>query len=395
MEKLTLLTDQPLGEGNALENDGLGFKSYAEVLGNAALGTPGPFTIGIFGEWGTGKTSLMKMLEDYLAEDKDVITVWFNAWRYEKEEHPIVPLIATIIRGIELKKGLLEKLGETGKSLIRALRAVAYGFSSKAKIKIPGFAELEAGFVAKDMIERYEHLSPDPLLDRSLYFEAFETLSKVKLGKNHRIVVIIDDLDRCFPDLAIKLLESIKLVLSQPGFIFILGVSRRVIEGYLQHRYQKDYGIEDFTGHTYLDKIVQLPFHIPPHSGRMETFSKTLLQRIEESDRKILEEILPIIGVACGNNPRSTVRFINNLLIDRGIDKTLSTQEEEMDIGYFAVSRSLQQRWPDVFSLLSTSDQLCYALSEWKDNAINEEENEKAENKEIAKILSSDPDLKD
>ncbi|CAK8717003.1 MAG: KAP family P-loop domain-containing protein [Candidatus Electronema aureum] len=305
--QLVLLTDEALGEGNSTDLDGLGFSTYSKVLGDAAVGTPGPFTIGVFGEWGTGKTSLMRLIQSYLDEKENVVTVWFNAWRYEREEHPIVPLVATIIRELERNKTFTEKLAEGGKTLIRSLLAAASGFSVKSTIKLPVFAEVEASFVAKDMIERDEKLTSDPLLDRSLYYEAFERLSALSENKNFRIVIIIDDLDRCFPDLAISLLESIKLVLAQPGFIFILGVARSVIEGYLQHRYSAEYGIADFEGHSYLDKIVQLPFHIPPHKERMVDFGEKVLKRISPDFQGELKDILPIIGSASGSNPRTTV----------------------------------------------------------------------------------------
>ena len=97
---IKLLTDQAIGEETEGRQDGLNFDAYSTVIANAALGTPGPFTIGVFGEWGTGKTSLMRMIEQKLAGD-DVVTVWFNAWQYEKEENPIVPLVGTIIQEIE------------------------------------------------------------------------------------------------------------------------------------------------------------------------------------------------------------------------------------------------------------------------------------------------------
>lgn len=363
---LTMLTDQAIGEGAIPDEDGLGFSSYSRALGQSAMGTGGPFTIGIFGEWGTGKTSLMRMIEDYLKEN-NVVIVWFNAWRFEQEEHPLVPLIATIIRGLEENKSLLKRLDETRKSLVDALRAVAYGFASKATVKVPGFAEVEASFVAKDMIERSAGLSRDPLLDRSLYYHAFEMLSRLDLEGKIKVVVFIDDLDRCFPDLAIKLLESIKLVLSQPGFVFILGVDRSVLEGYLQHRYETEYGLKGFQGQSYLDKIVQLPFHIPPHTGRMETFSNSLLQQLSAEYRSALSDIISIIGIACGNNPRTTKRFVNNLLIDMTVYRILVEEgeiDEGLDIGYFAVTRSLQQRWGDVFSLLANSEDLCLTILE-------------------------------
>ena len=75
MTQLPLLKDQALGEGTDETLDGLGFATYARVLADAAAFTPGPFTIGIFGEWGTGKTSLMRLIESNLKGREDVITV--------------------------------------------------------------------------------------------------------------------------------------------------------------------------------------------------------------------------------------------------------------------------------------------------------------------------------
>jgi hypothetical protein len=367
MPSFKLLNDLAIEEEKNSRADGLGFQTYAHVLGNAALGTQGPFTIGIFGEWGTGKTSLMHLMQSYLNKDKNVVTVWFNAWRYEKEEHPIVPLLATIIRELQLNRTFTQGLTNQGRELLNALRAVAYGFSAKSTLKVPGLAEIEASFVAKEMVDRAESLSNDPLLGRSLYYEAFERLSATKIGNGKKIVVFVDDLDRCFPDLAIKLLESIKLVLSQSGFVFVLGVARTVIEGYLQHRYQKEYGLENFEGELYLDKIVQLPFHIPPHHERVNQFCNSLLKQLDSSDTDVFATILPTIANTTGGNPRATIRFVNNLLIDRAINQSLAETDEmeSIPIEYFAVTRILQQQWNSVFSIITTSPELAQELGSW------------------------------
>ena len=73
----------------------------------------------------------------------------------------------------------------------------------KAKVKIPAFAEIESGLVAKKIIDRYEKLRPteDPLLAQSLYYNAFELLSDFsdQVG-DIKIVVFVVGLDRCLPD---------------------------------------------------------------------------------------------------------------------------------------------------------------------------------------------------
>jgi predicted KAP-like P-loop ATPase len=59
----------------------LGSKPYAECLVDIIRDTPPRFSIGIYGEWGTGKTTLMELIEDKLnRENSDILTVWFNAW---------------------------------------------------------------------------------------------------------------------------------------------------------------------------------------------------------------------------------------------------------------------------------------------------------------------------
>lgn len=394
MNKINLLTDSPIGEGHGRRRDGLGFETYARVLANAADGTEGPFTIGVFGEWGTGKTSLMKMIQRQLSMRGDILTVWFNAWRYEQEDHLIVPLVATIIREIERKENerFIGRLGDKAKNFLRALRAVAYGFSIKSKVKVPGLAEVEASFIAKDMIERESGLNKDPLLDKSLYYEAFERLSSIKISGELKIVVLIDDLDRCFPDKAVKLLESIKLVLCQTGFVFILGVARCVLQGYLQHIFEKEYGVAS-EGNEYLDKLVQLPFHIPPHWGRMGDFLDCALEEIGKGDREEIQQVVPIISAVCASNPRATIRFVNNLLIDRGINLVLAEQKymEEIPIGYFAITRGLQEKWSEIFKILEESDGLCEKVYKWVNTkGYSPYDVRGEEEKKIAELLDGD-----
>lgn len=398
MTNMKLLTDQALGDGTELDCDGLGFSTYADVLADAALGTPGPFTIGVFGEWGTGKTSLMRMVKDNLDKrDKNknekILTIWFDAWKFEKEEHPIIPLVTAVIEKLEENKGCREKLADKIETLKNGLRALIYGISFKAKVNILG-SEVGIGVSNKDMVKREEELTQGPLLGGSLYIEAFKLLKSIELFKDTRIVMIIDDLDRCFPDLAINLLESIKLALSQEGFVFIVGVARTVIEGYLKHRYEKEYGLSDFQGESYLDKIIQLPFFIPPHTSRLEDFSESILNRLDENVSKQLKGIIPLISNASGGNPRTTIRFVNNLLIDLAIYKGSKGIDND-PIKYFVVSRCLQQRWPKVFSILIGSDELCGQVAEWKPEQLYKQtSSDNPETKILATAIISDRDLK-
>ncbi|MFA7485615.1 MAG: P-loop NTPase fold protein, partial [Phycisphaerae bacterium] len=254
-EPVYLLIDEPVEN---LGEDILGLRPFADVIAGAALGTKGPFTIGLYADWGEGKTSVLRLAKELVEKnDEKIVTVWFNAWQYGKEQHPLIPLVSTIAQAVNKKLKSNTKIESKLKSglskMSRALRAIAYGFSATGKVSVPGFGELEAGFVAKEMIDRYDQLQKgdDPLIEKTLYYNAFEMLESLsKQAENEietpKIAVFIDDLDRCNPPEAIKLLESIKLVLCQKGFIFTLALDRRILQGFLKYRFEEEFKVSDY-----------------------------------------------------------------------------------------------------------------------------------------------------
>ena len=385
---LFLLEDEPVP---SFEVDELQLLPFAKVVAGAAVGTKGPFTIGVYGDWGHGKTSVLRQARTLLDRVRpDLVTVWFNAWQYESEEHPLIPLAATVVQAVDaklaektsaLKSGAIQALKDVG----RAVRAIAYGFSAKAKVGVPGFGEIETGFVAKEMIERYEKLAApaDPLVERTLYYNAFETLQKAAASAagagdegGIKIVVFIDDLDRCLPPQGVKLLESIKLVLAQPGFVFVLALDRRVLEGYLARRYRREFGVADYaaSGTQYLDKIVQLPLGLPTHRSRFAAYVQGLLKRdifSQEANvpvKRVLEGLIEVLAVGSNYNPRSLVRFINNLIVDRGIWREFDPEGRDVEdelLGLCAVSRILRQHLGELhYGILAENRDLCTHLAE-------------------------------
>ncbi|MCH7928865.1 MAG: hypothetical protein IID03_12935 [Candidatus Dadabacteria bacterium] len=392
LEPLMLLEDEPVPDFSV---DELQTGVFARTVAGAAVGTRGPFTIGVFADWGLGKTSILNQAKSLIENDpnyNNVVTVWFNAWQYEKEEHPIIPLIASIVREAKSKEEVVSRtLKKTYSELSRTLRSIAYGFSVKGKAGVPGFGEIGFGFVAKDMIARYTSLRSEegPLIARSFYYDAFENLRKIqesiKSDTNNKslpkIIVFIDDLDRCFPDKGLMLLESIKLVLAQKGFVFVMAVDRRMIERYVEKRYRDEFNVSDYStsGTSYLDKIVQLPLYIPPHENRFEKYIKELLNRpaINEDDRKSLQYLIKPLALGSNSNPRSMVRLINNLLVDKYMYKKIYKTEIERVIPeseflqYSAVSRILQQHLEyQLYSHLVKDDPLCKELASDTDKSI-------------------------
>ena len=90
MDDYRILLDEPA------ERPALRFDEYARAFAGIIRQSGPRFAVGIFGDWGSGKTTLMRAIQHSLEDDQTVVTLWFNAWRYEREPHLIVPLLDTL-----------------------------------------------------------------------------------------------------------------------------------------------------------------------------------------------------------------------------------------------------------------------------------------------------------
>jgi formylglycine-generating enzyme required for sulfatase activity len=361
-----LLSDTPILEAERL--DQLDFSNTAQVLAEAAVATADPLTIGVFGEWGSGKTSMMRLIKQFAENDKKTATaVWFNAWQYEKEEHLIIPLLATI------SNALTSTAGEAAKDVSDAIRSLLYAFTVKGKIGLPHIAEAELNFSPADAIKRYEELNEDFVFSDMLYFDAFEKLANLaKKKSSHQIVVLVDDLDRCFPDKAVELLEGIKLVLHQPGFSFVLGVNEAIIQAFIQTKYKKDYNLAIRDIDQYLDKIVQVKVNVPARDpGEMDRYITSLLEDVEvfkEGDdaknEGVRKAIVPVIAESCNRNPRSVVRLLNRVMVTSRISKL---EENEFDPIALLINEAMdEEKYKDMIRVLD------YPLKKAEDKPIGQ-----------------------
>lgn len=241
--------------------DCLGYTTYVQVLANVCTHKDlAPLTLGIFGPWGSGKTSLMEMLRRHIEAtkgDKKRKTLWFNAWMYEGREEAQSALIHAILRLLQddvtiagEAKQLWEKL-KSGASVLKLGAAITKSVMTMSP-DIDGFVnafEKESGRIADTM-------------------ESFEGDLKKLMELVHidRIVVFIDDLDRCSSTKVIETFETIKLFLNTPTCTFVIGADAEKIK----HAVGEVYGVANDKQRQkdYLEKIVQIPFGIPAQDIR-------------------------------------------------------------------------------------------------------------------------------
>ncbi|WDE10126.1 KAP family P-loop NTPase fold protein [Thalassomonas haliotis] len=206
-----------------------------------------PQVFGIHGDWGAGKTSYLHQLRYHLdgtviddekepeqealikaAHKKDVITVWFDAWRFQHEKAPVIALLHEIRRQYEL----WDKVKNSGRKLADVtVRTVLNSFSDIAKLLSFEAIPLKAQDIQKTG-EKWEKDNLESKIGGETIQEflekAIDTLLKTSRSKK-RLVIIIDDLDRCSPTAAYRLLEGLKVYLSLKNCVFVIGMNQQIV----------------------------------------------------------------------------------------------------------------------------------------------------------------------
>ena len=223
--------------------------------------------VGVLGEWGSGKSTILQALNDHynqkLKSNSEAgpitLPVFFNPWRFEAEVHLIVPLLKTaqscIKKYLETQPG---KADESFKSSVVRLgqTAVALASALKAKVSIPGIGELE--FNMQDALNKEKEYLTDngqggQTVDfDSIYFDLHEQMAQITgrgdgAGDRLNLLFLIDDLDRCLPEKAVQVMESVKLFLDARGCAFVLALDEEVVERGIVHRY-RDYLFQGGNG---------------------------------------------------------------------------------------------------------------------------------------------------
>lgn len=331
-----------------------------------------PHVFGLHGDWGSGKTSFLKQLRYELdqlnsadAEHADltpnffgnhIVTVWFDAWRYQSEPLPVVALLQEIRRQLGRTNLIGEGVEQVKKLADIGVRSVMNSFDDVLKlIKLESVST--KGIQATGENWEKEHLQTRLGTDsiREFLEQAIDTLLKWKridasIG-TARLVVFIDDLDRCHSGTAFKLLEALKVHLSLPNCIFVLGMNQQTvveaIAGELK-RDEKD-AAPRLKAEAYLEKLCTNVWRLPlPCRESTLTFFTSLLhdQPLKEKLRELLENCrcLP-------PNPRrlkALANIVNRLWFNLSDSDRISEYSELTTIFYAYIYQfhgDLFRRW--------------------------------------------------
>jgi formylglycine-generating enzyme required for sulfatase activity len=319
--------------------DDLDRGTYVNALGRLILGCPTPIVVGIYGGWGVGKSSLMLQIQKAVEGD-GVKTVWFEPWLHQFDDNPVIALLQKM--AVDFDKETVEEVKST---LIKI--ALALGSSVTKRALGLSFKDFET------IEQRVEGELFNVRSTRIRLREEIERLIDNVSGRSKRIVFFIDDLDRCLPKHMIRVLEALKLYLDIEGCVYVLGVDDDVVRKGIAQEYQA----LDIDDRNYLEKIIQIPFRIPPIPG--ETAEPYIAGLLPMEARDIAEYLAP----ALGENPRKVKRFVNNFVLNLELAQPLQKEEGSNWIDVTAALLLVQHRrillWNKIAANPPYYDELC------------------------------------
>ena len=349
-------TVSPVLDDQPSTKDALDFAPYRDTLIGILCdpATHTPLTVGLFGTWGSGKTSLMSMIKAGIDDARlpAYRTTWFNAWKYNRDETMWRALILSVLDALRPRKpdgspASREDLSEAQQALAddldrleerlhrtveweelgrwtldwaRALRGTAEGAAEIALSFVPGAqplvdllrkaAKAVTGDEQQAVADAFHREVKTYRLEQLRSLEQFEREFQVVVRRHivepgGRFIIFVDDLDRCLPEKTIEVLEAIKLFLDAPGCVFVLGLDEEAIIEAIRARYQGN-----VKARQYLEKIIQLPFLLPPiEAARMRGFVNSLVPHLPDARcGEVFAQGLP-------PNPRQVKRTINIFLL--------------------------------------------------------------------------------
>lgn len=280
------IDDLEIPNDNPFENDVLDRGKLVEFLSVLIGKLNGPFVMVLDAPWGSGKTTLVRMLRKILEKENFQCT-YFNAWKADYASDPLVAMVSTIDRiktgdSQEADSPFHKHMGIVKKAVPALLKRVGV---AAAKLATYGALDLDdamaeraiadsAGNIAGDVVDLFTRESDLLEKFRSELTEAVRQLI-IQNPQNPRkpnLVFFIDELDRCRPTFAIELLERVKHLFDIPNIVFVLSIDKQQLEASAK----AIYGAESNAA-EYLRRFIDMEYSIPV--APTESYTENLITR--------------------------------------------------------------------------------------------------------------------
>lgn len=334
-------------------------------------------TIGVHGDWGAGKSSVLEMVEKAFPDDGDVLCLKFSGWQFQGFEDAKIALIEGVVNGLIEKRSLTTKAADEVKRILKSVDwlKVAKKGGGLALTAFTGIPVLGLEDLVGSAIEHVKNL----VTDKDAREAAIKSIEDFKKGKDDepagrsvpteirefreaykgliqnagikRLVVLIDDLDRCLPQTAIETLEAIRLFVLWDKTAFIVGADEGMIEIAVRDHFKNLPEIDVASNNaresgqnytrSYLEKLLQVPFRIPA---------------LGETETGIYVTLL-LLGRALGEQ---SPEFEKLLALGRA---ALSKPWEGKGIDHDAIKTAVGNRFAEIVDALNLADRVSPVLA--------------------------------
>lgn len=253
----------------------LGREKYAEIL-TQIVSQYDSCVLAINSEWGTGKTTFIKMWQQYLINNK-FNTLYFNVWENDFISDPLIGFIGEfkeLSKKYKLNKELNKVTNAANKivlSMLPALvEAIAKQYLGEETVKVAkGCAKGVTDVLSKEF-DNYQKQKNSI----KKFHEALQNFVD-KCDSDKPLIFFVDELDRCNPAYAVKVLERIKHLFSIPNIVFVLSIDKKqlcnAVKGY--------YGSESLDAENYLKRFIDIEYSLP--EPNYEDFCNYLYDKFE------------------------------------------------------------------------------------------------------------------
>lgn len=365
------------------KSDYLNFDYLVDAVESIAMDAKlTPSTIGVYGDWGSGKSSLMQMVEEKIKTEhkEDACCIRFNGWLFEGYEDAKTAFCGSILDALRANKTIPSKVKTRITNLLKkvdgkkilmkggsvaldilltgGLGSITYltidAITNALKDKLSNATSDDIKEVLKGVLTENKNQSTSNRNDIKVFQEEFKKI--LDESKIEHLVIFVDELDRCTPDTILDIFAAMRLFLFVEKTSFIIGADNRLVDYAIKSRYKNIAGNELDISKEYLEKLIQYPVTIPKldeleleryltclllekdidniaecvkSNDIYEPISQDkLIECHKDKEDKIKEALVlsriisPILAAKLNGNPRQCKRFLNTLFMRIQMAKT-------------------------------------------------------------------------
>jgi len=403
-----LLTDE---EVKRKEDDAFGVHTaYAQLLLRIARSCPTPFAIGLYSGWGTGKTSVIRLLQEIVERENtnSLTLVYLDVWKYSSdplkrwilleterqlEDQGIITAYKyqnrTLASHLEYEEAWEEKgevqlrydllwkylplltsistilcllliaLSENGFAFLRALSylfALIAGGGVVGIIADKFFRKVIDAIVEMAVTRTTKHVTALPAFSSEKFGLIFHDIVATVTGgpARRRLIFVFDNLDRCPAETAVEVIGVVKTFLDEPGCIYVIPCDEQAILTHVKCKFLNSPGNDssDTYANQFLAKFFQMTLRLPPAADfAVEDYLDKELKEAKMEDLPTDARDLLVLGYR-GETPRQVKRVLNDLIAYRGVAEQIEAQGLvdrgvlTSDLGHLTKMAVLSVKWP-------------------------------------------------